>query len=110
MSSRTWERRAYASICGIHAISPVSHGTADVACHLAAHNGAHIAHQPLRLAQFTVPNGLVDDQKEIVDLVIQILRPKLAPQVIADTFGKDGVQTLHAGRVRGPDSLYQAGP
>ena len=41
------------------------------------HHGAHIVHQPLRIAQVAPADGLRHDDKDIVDLVVEVSRSQL---------------------------------
>jgi hypothetical protein len=59
-------------------IDPIAagfHGGANVAGHLAANDGAHIAHESFGFPQIAPADGLRDRQERIVDLVVEILRP-----------------------------------
>ena len=78
--------------------------------HLAANDGPDVSHKPLRFAQLAPLNGLRDDQKDIVYLVVQILRAKLPPKIVAHAFGEDGIQFFHCGAVAGANAFHQAGP
>ena len=53
---------------------------------LTANHGANESHQPLRFAQFASIDGLDDDQKNIVDLVVQFQRTQLAAEEEPDSF------------------------
>src|SRR5947209_11380684 len=59
--------------------------------YLAADYGPDKAHQAVGFPQIAAPDGLHDDQKSIVDLVVQFLRTELPAQKESDTFGKDAV-------------------
>jgi len=54
-----------------------AHGMINVGGDLPADDGVNIAHQARRLAQFAVANGLRDDQKNIMNLVVEVVRSKL---------------------------------
>src|SRR5262249_52403561 len=65
------------------------------------------AHQPLGLAQFSFADCLDHDDKRVVHPVLDLLRPKLAAKVVADTAGEDAVEFLEAGRIARADAIDQ---
>ena len=86
------------------------HRVIDVCGDLAADNRPHEAHQAVGLPQFPRCNGLHDDQEGIVDLVIQLLRPKLAAEKEADALREDRVEFLEALGVAVLNATDEQGP
>src|SRR5437667_9707258 len=86
------------------------HDTIDMSRHLPADNGANETHQAFRFPEIAALDGLDHDKECIMNLVIELLRSKLAAQVIADTTRKDEVKLFHPGFLSPLDPVHQVNP
>jgi hypothetical protein len=68
------------------------------------------AHQPLRLPDLAIEYGGTNDQKHIVDHIIEVARPQLAPQVETNTCAHNSIQFFKRGIVSRADFSYDTAP
>ena len=69
-------------------VAPLLSRRVDVAGDLPSDDGPDITHEAFRLAQVAILDRLSNDQEEIVNLIGEVLRAELAPEVEPDSVGE----------------------
>jgi hypothetical protein len=88
-------RDAHANV-HVQLIAAIVDQVIDMRRHLTPHHRPDETHQPLWFPQLAPPYGLDHNQERIVDLIIQLLRPKLAAQVKPDASREHRVEVFHS--------------
>src|SRR5579864_938052 len=68
------------------------------------------SHEALWFPEVTSADRFDDNQKSIVDLIIDLLPSELTAQIKADAFGEQAVQLFHRRFVAAVDSVDESGP